>query len=240
MNKIQNLKSLFLLLALVVMLGCKGDSGLNNQAADVDFESGEFAVFGFADAMDEIEGATLTTEFAINPKLFNGSFFRDGGPFGRRGPRGPFGPRGNRANSGNHLGQILRELELSEAQRSQVREFMSEHRDCIQEPLRAFREANREIIQAANEARQAIIDSLRSGALDRAQAQERIRALNNRTREAIRNNPASQATQQALCDCQLALFDKVRSILNETQQAKWDAWVATLQGPCFENNGSGS
>lgn len=239
MKKIKSMNSCFTYLTILLfigMIGCQGESGLNNQSVEADFDSGEFALFDFDDAMDAIEDATLEKPMGINPELFNGNFFRNGGAFGPRAPRGPLGPRMQRGRIGNHLGEVLSELDLSEEQKSQIRELMSGHRECIQEPLQAFREANQDIMDDANEERRAIIDELRNGQIDRDKAREQLRALNEITRKAIQNNPESQTASQAMCDCKLTLLDNVRAILNGAQPAAWDEWVAGLEGPCFDSD----
>lgn len=237
MKKLEHLKFVLPFVTMLIftgLIGCNTDSAMNNQAAESNFESGEFAIFGFEDAIDGIQNATLEAPFTMNADLFNGHHFRDGGPFGRRGPSGPLGPRGRRSRSGNHLRRILRRLQLGEEQRSQIRELMASHRECIQEPLQAFREANQDIIDAANEKRRAILESLRKREIDRDAAKKQFQALNQRTRAAILNNPESETARQAMCDCKFVLFRRVRAILNEGQKATWDKWVAGLDGGCFK------
>lgn len=227
----------FLLVAGLGLMSCNANNPSSPNSDDIDLESGEFALFSVNDALDGIEDATIDTEMRFNPDMRNGRMFRDGGPFGRRGPRGPFGPRMSRDSTGNHLGAILRELGLTDDQKSQVRELMSGHRECIQEPLDALIAANQDIIDAANVERSAIIDSVRSDAITRAEAEELLRTLSENTREAIASNPDSEAPRQAICDCKLALLDNVRAILDEAQQTAWDEWLAERTGGCFENNG---
>ena len=114
---------------------------------------------------------------------------------------------------------------------------MSGHRECVQTPLDALIAANQDVIDAANAERSAIVDSVHSGVITREAAMGLIRTLNEATREAITNNPDSAAPLQAMCDCKFALIDNVGLILDETQQAAWDEWLAGRTGGCFENNG---
>lgn len=224
-------------IACVGLMSCNSDNPSSSNSDDIDLESGEFALFSVNDAMDGIEDATLDAEMRFDPDMRNGRTFRDGGPFGRRGPRGPFGPRTSRDSTGNHLGSILRELGFTDDQKAQLRELMSGHRECVQEPLDALIAANQDVIDAANLERSAIIDSVSSGAITRDVAKELLRALSESTREAIDSNPDSEAPLQAICDCKFALLDNVRAILDETQQTGWDEWIATRSGGCFDNNG---
>jgi hypothetical protein len=218
-------------LLLIGMVACNTRNPTDNQVSDVDLASGEFAIFEVADAMDAIEDATIETAMRFGPSFSNGSIFRNGSQFGRRGPRAL------RLLSGNHLREILRELNPSEEQKSQLRELMSGQRDCIQEPLQAFRDANQELLDAANTERQTIMDSYRNGEITREEAKDLLKALSETTREAILVNSESEAPMQAMCDCKLALFENVRAMLDETQQASWDEWAAGLDSGCFASAG---
>lgn len=225
--------------AFLTIVGCNTDAGVNNDS-QLNFESGAFALFDFEDAVGAVEDATLENLMRMDPGLFNGDFFRNDGPFGPRGPRGPFGrggPSGMGSRFGKHLGSILRDLDLTEEQRTQMRELMTGHRECVQEPLQAFREANKGVIAAANEQRQAIKDAFENGHIAREEARQQLRELSESTRNAIRNNPDNEPFKEALCACKLAHFDNIRAGLNETQQATWDAWVASLEGGCFSSEG---
>ena len=220
------------------IIGCNTDTGVNNDS-QLDFESGAFALFDFEDAVGAVEDATTENLMRMNPGLFNGDFFRNNGPFGPRGPRGPFGrggPSGMGSRFGKHLGSILRDLSLTEDQRAQLRELMAGNRECVQIPLQDFREANQDVIAAANEQRQAIIDALQNGDITNEEAKEQLRELSENTREAIRNNPDNEPFKEALCACKLTHFDNVRAVLDETQQATWDAWVGSLEGGCFNSD----
>jgi len=228
-----------IIMTFLMITGCNTGTGVNNDS-QLDFESGAFALFDFEDAVGAVEDATIESLMRMNPGLFNGDFFRNNGPFGPRGPRGPFGrggPSGLGARFGNHLGHILRDLSLTENQRAQLPELMAGHRECVQEPLQAFREANQDLIAAANEQRQPIMAALQSGDLTREEAREQLRELSESTREAIRNNPDNEPFKEAMCACKTANFDNVRAVLDETQQATWDAWVASLGGGCFGSDG---
>jgi Spy/CpxP family protein refolding chaperone len=216
-------KSLFLLCAMLLAgaMGCQTDDVSLDPNADLQaLETDAFAVVDAEDAMAKVEDATIE-----NPMVMNPVFERDG-RFSRH-PRHPLHP-------GCHLKKILRQLDITREQMSQIREFLKNHRQAIKEALEGLRAANAEIIADANAKRQAILESLRNGEITREEAKQQLRALSQETREAIRNNPANEPFLQAICDSKLALFDNIRSVLNDSQQAEWDEWVAGLEGPCFE------
>ena len=228
---------LFILSALVTLgaIGCEGalDSNDPAQQGMTSLESGEYAILDFEDSMDAVQDATLDEPMEMDPELCSGEAIREGHRFGRHAPPCRGLPRQGRAKWGNHLGAILHAMKLTEEQREQVRELMDAHRECAREPLAAICENSRDIIEDANEQRRAILEAAKAGEITREEAHEQIMALNQATREASRENPDNQEAFEALCDCKLALFDGIRPILDEEQQAVWDAWVAMLEGPCF-------
>ena len=213
------------LLLSITIIGCQADSV---------FDSGEFAVFDYEDAMDAVEKATLEEEMGLDPDIFNGNAFRSGYLFGPGAPYGPMGERMLRIRTGNHLGEILKTLNLTEEQILQIRELMASHRDCIQGPLAAFRETCRLMINEANQERRTIINALRMGQLTSEEALEQIESLNQRTRQRIRENLQNQAQRTALCECKIALFEGIQALLDEDQLTLWVEWVAGLEGPCFD------
>ena len=60
-----------------------------------------------------------------------------------------------------------------------------------------------------------------------------MRALNQRTREAIRHNPANVEYLRQICENRLSLFGDIRSMLTGDQVAEWDGWVAGLDDDCI-------
>lgn len=217
------MKSLALLLIMLLLIGAtacqNNDLGVNSPANLATLETADFAVVDAEDAIANIEDATLETAMVMNP------VFGSNGRFARH-PRHPH-------DRGSDLKQILHELGITQEQMSQIRELLAAHRESLKEPLEGLRAANADIIAAANEQRLAILEAMRSGDITREEAKQQLQELSAATREAIRNNPASAPFLQAICDSKLALFDNIRAILNESQQAQWDEWVASLEGPCF-------
>lgn len=236
----RTLMFLALNLSLMALVACNNNPADSSNAQDgsgqslaLDYSSGEFAILGVEDAMDELQDATLEDSMCFNDDFFHGHHFRRGGRFGRGGPKPGFGPRILRDSTGNHLGRILRELTLTDTQKVRVRDLMDAHRECIQEPLQAFREANQAILDSANVQRRAIKDSVRAGLLTREEAKGKLEALSNSTRAAILANPNSAAPIADMCACKQTLLDAIAAILDETQLAAWNEWVGGLNGICF-------
>jgi len=217
------LKSACLLLPVLLLVGilsCQnGDFSADSKVDWAALERNDLAVIDLEDAIANVEDATVEKAMVMNPV-----FTRDGRFF--RHPR-------YLSHRGSDLREILRDLDVMKEQMRQIRQFIRAHRECVKDPLEGLREANAGIIANANEQRKAILQALRNGEITREEAMQQLKQLSEATREAIRNNPASQPFLQAICECTTALFDNIRSVLNEDQQARWDQWVLTLDGPCF-------
>jgi hypothetical protein len=201
--------------------GCAGDDTVTTPRNDTPaLDSAAFSVVDAEDAYAKVEDATLETDMVMGPVFINGQFLG----------HGPY-----RDRPGAHLGWILRELEVTREQVRQMLGFVKAYWQAILPQLEGLREANREIIDAANRIRMEIRRAVEQGEITREEAEQRLKQLNMRTREAIRNNPANEPYLRAICEAKRALFRSVRSVLDDRQQAKWDRWVAGLEGPCFGN-----
>ncbi len=181
----------------------------------------EFAVVDAEDAFAKIEDATLDQEMVMR------SVFSDPETF-RRHHRHP-------GHIGSHLGFILMQLGLDEDQRLAIREAVMMHRREIHVILERLREVNADLIDEANAKRREIIAAYEAGDITREEAQQQLSELSARTREAIRSNPDNEPFLQALCDSRIALFEEIRSILNDEQRDQWDTWLAGLSGDCLGN-----
>jgi Spy/CpxP family protein refolding chaperone len=207
-------KIILLGLALAGLTACQQNLSPEEKSDATNFDSEELAVAGFDDFLASVEDATLDKEMGM-PPVFHG------GRFHHRRPQFPFGP-------GAHLGKILRELGVSREQMTQIRELLQAQRTCVQEPLENLRAANQDLIDAANAQRKAVLAALRNGEITREEAHAQLQAINESTRQAIRDNPDNAPFLQALCDCRNTLFAGIRALLTGTQQAQWDEWVAGL------------
>lgn len=234
MNKLNRVK-LSLMSVLfssgMFLIGCNesSDVNLSNSAP---YESAEFAFYKFDDAMNGIADASLDNEMGFHSYFNHPDFPRhDGNNFGHRERRGP---KDRFHHKGRHLGRILWQLDLSEEQRNSVREFMEESRECLREPFAQFREAAKPYIEAANEERREIIQQVRDGEMTREEARELIKEINESKREEIENCPECVEARDAMCVCNLTLFDDIASLLNDDQLETWNEQTENLEGPCFD------
>jgi hypothetical protein len=205
------------------LAACSQGGETTTQSATPSSVLGEdFAVVDPEDAFANIEDATLDQEMAMR------SVFSDPEQF-RRHHRHP-------GHIGCHLGFILMHLGLDEGQRLEIREAVMMHRREIRSILERLREVNADLIAAANAKRREIIAAYQAGDITREEAKQQLYELSVRTREAIRNNPDNEPIFKALCDVRIALFEKIRSILNDEQREKWDTWTGGLTGECLGNS----
>ncbi len=208
-------------LLIVGLVGCDtdGTSPANEPNPD-SFNTDSFAIVDPDDAFANLEEATLESEMAMNSAFHQGD-----GDFSRHHmhPRGP----------GSHLAPVLFRLGLDLDQLRQLRAIVREHRLSVHESFEGLRDANMDLIEQANIERRAIVDAYKAEEITRDEAWARLRELNERTREAIRNNPANDEFLQQICDDRVQLLDDIRSILTGDQVAEWDAWVGGLDNDCI-------
>lgn len=124
------------------------------------------------------------------------------------------------------LGRILVQLNLTDEQKEQVKAFLQEYRDCVKEALQALRESERAIVQAANEQRRQVMEDLKNGLIDRQTAMERLREINQTTRQALMENPVRERTLQQLKNCFDNLINNIKGILTDEQKALFEELLA--------------
>ncbi len=218
----------------IVYFGCSDKTeDLNNPVNDP-YSSDEFALYEFDDAMKGISDASFDNEMGFHSffdrpdfPLSNQQSFIPGSDRNGHHPRhGFYKPK-------RHLGRIIRELNLSEEQFEAVKEFMKISRECLREPFKEFREAAKEIIQEANKERREIIQQVRNGELNREEARELLKALNEATRQAIEECPECVEAREKICECNSSLFENIGSILDDGQLEIWNLWLEDLNRPCL-------
>lgn len=199
---------------------------------NVDLNSPEFAIVDYTDAQNGIEDATLDTDMTFNQTLLNYNFMSMGGNFAMGNPM----MRGNgwmeRFDFGKHLGLFFRGLNLSDAQKGQLKDIMKNFHDNMKPLVKSFYDANKDIISAANAARKAIVDKVKNGTMTRADAAVELKKLNQDTRDKIDANPASIDIKKKMCDARTKLLGDIRAILTGDQVTKWDNAIKLIKNPC--------
>lgn len=206
------------LMVPIILNGCKDEKGINEPNMN-EFASQAYAVYDIEDAMAGIVDPSIDKTAGYEDNFSDGKKFRNDFSEGRHG---------------RHLFRILRQLNLSDDQKTAVRGYMNEFKTCMQAPVQTFRQAVQPYLQAANEQRHIIIQRLQNGEITREEARALLQALAQQTRELINVDPTVIAAREDMCECKIGLLDDIATILTTQQLEIWNQWLATLQGPCFE------
>ena len=116
------------------------------------------------------------------------------------------------------FGDLLRRLKLTAEQQTAVQALLASHNDCVKAALEALRAAKAES--------EAIKQQAKDGAITREQARTQLRALNQRTREALKSLPGREEARAAVKACDDAFIAALRGLLDETQAGILDSWLA--------------
>ncbi len=127
------------------------------------------------------------------------------------------------------LGRILKQLNLTEDQVAQIRQFLTAYRECVKNALIALRESEKQILEQANQARRRVMEQLKNGEIDRETAHQLMQQINQRTREALINNPVRERVLQQLKNCWETLINNIKSILTDEQKALFDELLAKFK-----------
>lgn len=233
MKKIKIVLGLAALFLLPVFFfgGCSEKSDVNapNQ---INFDSPQFAVIDYKDINNAIEEGTIDTPIAVNNVLANYGFMNMGSAFVEGGLMMRGNPWLEHFDFGKHLGLFFRRLKLTDEQKVNLKDLMTAYHAAIKPLVKEFVDANKEIIADANAKRKEIADKVKSGELTRAEAAPLIKALNEATRDAIKNNPESITVKGKMCDARTTLFDGIAKILSPDQLEKWNTLISKIPTPC--------
>jgi Spy/CpxP family protein refolding chaperone len=216
---------------LVFCTGCS-DRGNVNAPRQQNFEIAQFAIIDYGDLQNAIEDGTTETDIMFNSTMLNYSFASDDRPFGPGQPM----MRGiqwfDRFDFAKHLGLLFRQLNLTDDQKTTIRDLAKTFHANMRPLVQQFHDANKDIISAANAKRRLIADSVKTGKITREVAAAELKTLNQETRDLIDANPASKRIKTAMCAERDKLFAGVRAVLDRDQITKWSDWVLKLRNQC--------
>jgi hypothetical protein len=141
---------------------------------------------------------------------------------------GPGGDIGRGIDIGRTLFHL--KLTLTADQKVLIGDAIKAYHDCMKAVMDPIKLQRDEVIKAANVQRKAIMDALKAGTIDRATAKQQLKDLNTATKAAL---DLIVPDPTAGCSCLYTLIDSIGAGLTADQKVTWDAWVATLAGPCF-------
>jgi Spy/CpxP family protein refolding chaperone len=203
---------------------CKDDSCVNptETAAIVDVE-----VFDI--------DATYAKVFSGNGDVIEQNDPRGGGPGKRDTVRGGGRDTVKRDTSSRPMPwqSILPCLKLTPEQNAQLREFMMAQRECEKAAREQFRTELEPLRRAQKAAMDAIRADLKAGTITREEANAKVKALNDRMKNATQE--AEAKLRAAVKACMDRFFARLESILTPEQLALWNEWKRTGKSPCPKN-----
>ena len=217
--------------AVVYFTGCS-DRGSVNAPWQLNFEIAQFAIIDYGDLQNAIEDGTTESDITFNSTMLNYSFASDDRSFGPGNPM----MRGiqwfDRFDFAKHLGFFFRQLNLTDEQKTKIRDLAKTFHTDMKPLVQQFHDANKEIISAANAERKLIAESLKTGKLTREVAAAELKSLNQKTRDLIDANPASKRIKTTMCTERDKLFVGIRAVLQGDQVTKWSDWVSKIKNQC--------
>jgi Spy/CpxP family protein refolding chaperone len=228
----------FVLALAVLTIGAVGyftgcsDRGSVNANWQLNFEIAQFAIIDYGDLQNAIEDGTTESDMTFNSTMLNYSFVSDDRPFGPGNPM----MRGiqwfDRFDFAKHLGFFFRQLNLTDDQKTKIRDLAKTFHTDMKPLVQQFHDANKDIISAANAKRRLIAEDLKTGKITREVAAQELKTLNQGTRDQIANNPASQRIKTAMCAERDKLFAGMSVVLQGDQIAKWNDWISKIRNQC--------
>ncbi len=123
------------------------------------------------------------------------------------------------------FGDLLARLNLTPEQKTAVEALLVSHNDCVKTALEALRAAEKAILEAAKAEEKAIKQQAKDGAITREEARTQLRALNQRTREALKSLPGREEARAAVKACDDAFIAALRGLLDEKQTGMLNSWL---------------
>jgi hypothetical protein len=120
---------------------------------------------------------------------------------------------------------LLRRLNLTSEQQTAVQALLASHNDCVKAALEALRAAEKAIIDAAKAEAEAIKQQAKDSVITREEARTQLRALNQRTREALKALPGREEARAAVKACDDAFIAALRGLLDEKQTGMLNSWL---------------
>lgn len=202
-SKLAFLSSAVLIALFFTVVGC------NKQSDPVGVSSDDILYSAtLPDAVSnpsDVSEATVSSEAEIAIPATDGKRVDD---FGLRGLRG-----------------LRRQLNLTPAQRVQIRELHKQHEQCFKSALENLRASEKAILQSYKPQYQAIKSNLQNGVIDSATAKTQLKALTQALRDELKNNPALATARNQFKNCRNTFFDSVRGVLTDEQIAIFEEWA---------------
>jgi hypothetical protein len=223
--------ALIVIIPLITFTGCNKHDELTSPNK-MDFDSPAFALVDYTDVTNAIDDGTVDIPMLLNSSLFNYNFlnmtdFRPGNMGIGNGGRWM-----QMFDWGKHLGFGFRGMNLSDDQKTAIKDLVTSYHDSFKVLVKDFADANHSIIDSANAKRKIIVNDFKAGQLTRLEAVAKIKTLNDDTRSAIENNPASKTIKDKMCKLRSDLITAIAGKLVGDQVTKWNDIISKLKNPC--------
>ncbi|TAL67231.1 MAG: hypothetical protein EPN82_14750 [Bacteroidetes bacterium] len=126
-------------------------------------------------------------------------------------------------DGGCHYGTILSQLNLTDAQRTQIHQFKEEFEDCVEFAEENYESAKHTLLADANQQRQDILQQLENGSISDTQAQEQLQNLKASVLQQIAD--LQQQFQAEAGNCQCSFLTNIISVLDDIQKAAFISWI---------------
>lgn len=189
-----------------------------------------------ASANDEMSSLVISTtppfdQYAALTSFDGVTYSTDGPEHAALDDKRPQGRHDDKKN----LGAILRCMELTADQRTQVEGFMKAARECMATAEAPFRDAVKALREEHRAKVKEIRDAVKAGTMTKEDARTALRDLEKALRTALEENRASMMAAAKLCED--SLFASIEGILTPDQLVKWNEWKATGKVPCTGTGG---
>ncbi|MCC6845391.1 MAG: hypothetical protein IT283_03635 [Bacteroidetes bacterium] len=134
-----------------------------------------------------------------------------------------------------NLSVLIRCLQLTDDQKTQVGDFLKAYRDCMKTTGSAFFDAIKGIREQHRTAVKEIRDAVKAGTMTKDEARTQLRELEKTLRASLEDARAEMMT--AAKACETTLLDNIKSVLTAEQATKLEEWIKTGKVPCDDKHG---
>lgn len=129
-----------------------------------------------------------------------------------------------------NLSALIRCLQLTDDQKTQIGDFLKANRDCMRTAGVAFFDAVKALRTQHQTAVKDIRDAVKAGTMTKDEARTKLRELEKTLRASLEDARATMMTAAKACEA--TLLDNIKSVLTPDQLTKLDDWVKTGKLPC--------
>lgn len=216
--RLHKLSLLFLsFLTALIFIGCEDNSVDVGENSEQLISATDYALMDEAEIMTDLGEATTTQnmEWGANvPQDSKRKFLK---------------PRPKRI----YFGKILRELELSDEQHTQIKSLIEGHRTAAKSIHEDFKLQVQDIIDSAKAERDEIVEKMKAEEITKEEARELLKVLNEETKAEIESTEAYLNAKAELCVLKKELVEEITLILTEEQKTEWNNWLDNLEDDCL-------